>query len=118
MDAYTWAALGPFLLGLSIIPLPLFPFAPLAQTIDPIFLIDLLSKGSSVVLAVGLIGFVFELIIPGRTHKAVVGRLEGQIAKRDADIVRLQEKLDQQNTLLLEAVRTTGKAVTTASRHT
>lgn len=118
MSARFGAALGGFLAAVSIITLPVPLLSPLGQTIDPVFLIDLLSKGSSIVLAVGLIGLVFEFIVPGRTHKAVVARLEGQIAKRDQDIARLQEKLDEQNTLLLEAVRTTGKAVTTASRRT
>jgi hypothetical protein len=88
----------------------------LLQVFDPVFIIDLLSKGSSVVLAVVLVGFVAEWIVPGKTHRGVITRLEGQIQKREQDITRLQEKLDEQTDLLVEAVRTTGSAVSTARK--
>jgi len=70
---------------------------------DAVALIDLLIKGSPVVLTVFLVGFLFEWVVPGRAHRSL-----------KEDCKRKDDKINELTTELLKAVRVTGQAVTKA----
>lgn len=72
-------------------------------------LINLLSQGSSVVLAAAVVGFITGWIVPGKAHRQLQEELQRVTAKNDL----LQ-------TSLLEAVKLAGHVVsgTRAKDHT
>lgn len=72
---------------------------------EPISLINLLSQGSSAVLAVVIVGFIVGWITPGWAFRE----------QRD-EVARLVKKNEELQTALLDAVRITGHAVTNNSR--
>lgn len=67
---------------------------------DPISLIDLLSRGSSVVLAVMAVGFITGWIVPGGVYKQAV---------RDNE--RLTDTIAELQQTLLDSVRVAGRAL-------
>lgn len=68
-------------------------------------LIDLLSKGSPVLLAFVIVAFIFEWIVPGRVNKA---------EKEENKMLLL--KVDALTDRLVEAVRLAGRATRAATR--
>lgn len=67
---------------------------------DPLSLIDVLSKGSSIVLAVIIVGFISGWIVPGKTYQDSEKRNE-----------KLEQKVDEQAKVIQESLATTRDAM-------